>query len=296
MAKFDTYQHVTDQIIASLVAGTPAWRKPWTGESGGFPFPLRSTGEHYRGINVIMLWMTAAEKGYRSAYWFTFRQAKEHNAHVRKGEKSTTVVKYGTVERTDEDSGEDKAIPYAKAYSVFNADQIEGLPEEYHGTAPEEPRDLGAEADPRLDAFFAATGIEIRTSDDPRAYFNKAENFVHMPSIGTFHDAGGYYGILAHESCHATGHKSRLDRFARFSDRKSYAVEELIAELGNVMVCAQLGLTPDFGQSAAYIESWLRALKDDKRIIFKAASEAQKAADWLMQTAPADMIDEREAA
>ena len=284
MAKFDTYQIVTDQIIASIEAGTPAWRKPWTGDTGGIPFPLRSNGEHYRGINVVMLWMTAAEKGYRSPYWFTFRQAKELGAFVRKGEKSTTVVKYGTVDRTDEETGEEKAIPYAKAYSVFNADQIEGLPEEYHGKPAEEPRDLGTEPNPELDAFFAATGIEIRTTDEPRAYYRPSEDFIHMPPIGTFHDAAGYYSTLAHEACHATGHKSRLDRLARFTDRKAYAFEELVAELGNCMVCAQLGLTPDFDQSAAYIKNWLRALKDDKRMIFKAASEAQKAADWLMQT------------
>ena len=296
MAKFDTYQHVTDQIIASIENGTPAWRKPWTGETGRIPFPLRSTGEHYRGINVIMLWIRAAEKGYRSPYWFTFRQAKEHNAHVRKSEKATTVVKYGTVERMDEATGEEKAIPYAKAYSVFNADQIEGLPEEYQGKLVEEPRDLGTEPDPALDVFFAATGIEIRTSDKPEAYYDRKNDYIHMPPIGTFHDAAGYYATLAHESCHASGHKSRLDRFTRFSDRKAYAFEELIAELGNCMVCAQLGLMPDFDQSAAYIESWLRALKDDKRLIFKAASEAQKAADLLMQSAPDDMIAEREAA
>lgn len=282
MAQFDLYQTVTDQIIRSIECGTPAWRKPWTGEKGGAPFPHRSNGEHYRGINVLMLWITAEEKGYRSPYWFTYRQAQEAGGQVRKGEKSATVVKYGTVEREDEATGDEKRVPYLKAYRVFNADQIDGLADEYHGTPAEAPRDLGTEADPILDAFFAATGAIIRTSDEPQAYYNPGEDFIHMPPVATFHSAAGYYATLAHEATHWTGDKSRLDRLSRFNDRKAYAFEELIAEIGNCMVCATLGLTPDFDQSAAYLQSWLRALADDKRLIFKAASEAQKAADLLL--------------
>ncbi|MFD2845546.1 ArdC family protein [Paracoccus cavernae] len=171
---------------------------------------------------------------------------------------------------------------------MFNADQIEGLPEQYHGKPAEGPRDLGTEADPALVAFFAATGIEIRTSDEPQAYYSPAEDFIHMPPIGTFYSAAGYFSTLAHEATHATGHSSRLDRFTRFADRKALAFEELVAELGNAFLCARLGLVPDFDQSAAYLQSWLRALADDKRLIFKAASEAQKAADFLFSTATED--------
>ena len=115
--KFDLYQHVTDRIIASIEAGTPAWRKPWTGEAATMQMPLRSNGEAYRGINVVMLWLTAAEKGYRSAYWFTYRQAQELGGQVRKGEKGSTVVKFGTIEREDEQTGEEKKIPYLKGYT-----------------------------------------------------------------------------------------------------------------------------------------------------------------------------------
>ncbi|MDP5309053.1 ArdC family protein, partial [Paracoccus spongiarum] len=211
-------------------------------------------------------------------------------------EKSATVVKYGTMDRKDPETGDEKTVGYAKAYRVFNSDQIDGMPEKDHAAPVEEPRDLGTEADPALEAFFDATGIARRTSDDPRAYYDIAGDFVHMPPVATFHDAGGYFATLAHECCHATGAAHRLDRFTRFSDRASYAFEELCAELGQVMICAQLGLTPDFGQSAAYCQSWLRALKDDRRMIFKAATEAQKDADWLMRTAPAGLIAERAAA
>lgn len=281
--KFDLCAHVTDSIIASIEAGTPAWRKPWTGEKGGAPFPLRSNGEPYSGINVLMLWLAADAKGYRAPRWFTYRQAQEAGGQVRKGEKSSTVVKYGTFEREDEATGEERRLPYLKAYRVFNAEQIDGLPAEYYGTPAEEARDLGTEANPELDAFFAATGAEIRTTDEPQAYYMPSEDYIHMPPIATFHDAAGYYATLAHEATHWTGHKSRLDRFSRFTDRKAYAFEELIAEIGNCMVCARLGLTPDFEQSGAYIQGWLRALKDDKRLIFKAASEAQKATDLLVK-------------
>lgn len=295
MARVDLYETVTNEIIASIEAGTPAWRKPWTGEDSAAPFPRRANGEGYRGINVLMLWLAATKRGYRSAFWFTYKQAQEAGGQVRKGEKSSTVVKYGTFDREDKETGEEKAVPYLKAYSVFNADQIEGLPDKFHAPAAEPIRDLGTEADPELDAFFAATGAEIRHTDEPRAYYSPAGDFIHMPPIATFHDAVGYYGTLAHEATHWTGHKTRLDRFSRFNDRKAYAFEELIAEIGNCMICATLGLTPDFGQSAAYIESWLRALKDDKRLIFKAAAEAQKAADLLMQTKTAE-TEERAAA
>ena len=281
MAKFDLYETVTNEIIASIEAGTPAWRQPWTGEKAGAPFPLRSNGEGYRGINVLMLWLVASKRGYRSAYWFTYRQAKEAGAQVKRGEKGATVVKYGTVAREDEATGAEKAIPYLKSYTVFNAEQIEGLPASFYGTPAEEARDLGTEADPELEAFFAATGAEIRTTEEPRAYYDLIGDFIHMPPITTFHSAAGYYATLAHEATHWTGAKGRLDRFEKFNDRKAYAFEELIAEIGNCMVCAHLGLTPDFGQSGAYIKGWLRALQDDKRMIFKAAAEAQKAADFL---------------
>lgn len=292
---FDLYQHVTDSIIASIEAGTPAWRKPWTGEGRAAQMPLRANGEAYRGINVLMLWLAADAQGFGSAYWFTYKQAEAAGGQVRKGEKSATVVKYGTIAREDETSGDERQIPFLKSYRVFNADQIDGLPEVFTAPAAEPARDLGTEPDADLDAFFAATGLEIRSTDRPQAYYDPQRDFIHMPPITSFHDAAGYYGTLAHEATHATGHATRLDRFSRFSDRKAYAFEELIAEIGNCMLCAQLGVMPDFDQSAAYVESWLRALKDDKRMIFKAATEAQKAADYLLgcaaQTRPQTQTD-----
>ena len=280
---FDPYSHVTDSILAELERGTAPWRKPWTGEAAGFALPERWTGEPYRGINILLLWSEAARRGYRAARWMTYRQAQELGAQVRKGEKSATIVKYGTVERATEDGADGektKTIPYLRAYRVFNAEQIDGLGPEYFAEA-EPPRDLGTRADPALDAFFAATGARIETSADPRAYYDRAADRIHMPPIATFLDAAGYYGTLAHETAHWTGAAGRMDRFGRFTTRDAYAFEELIAEIASAFVGARIGVAPDFGQNAAYLASWLDALKADKRAIFKAASEAQKAADYL---------------
>jgi len=278
--KFDLHQTITDQIIAAIEAGCPPWRKPWTGSTVGACLPLRCNGEPYRGINILVLWAVAAAQGYTSARWLTFKQAKDLGASVRKGEKSATVVKFGTIEKEDE-CGEERVMPYAKAYRVFNADQIEGLPVDFY-VQPEPARDLGTKADQAMDAFFAATGATIDTTEEPRAYYNIPQDRIHMPPIGTFQDASGYYGTLAHELTHWTGAASRLDRFGRFADRKAYAFEELVAEIGNCLLCATLGLTPDFEQSGAYIEGWLRAMKEDTKAIFRAASEAQKATDFIL--------------
>jgi len=164
------------------------------------------------------------------------------------------------------------------------------LPAEFY-ILPDPPRDLGTVADPELEAFFAATGAQIDVTEEPRAYYNIKTDRIHMPPIGTFHRAAGYYGTLAHELTHWTGATKRLDRLGRFNDRKAYAFEELVAEIGNCMLCAQIGVEPEFDQSAAYVEGWLEAMKEDSRAIFRAASEAQKAVDYIMdRTAQADRM------
>jgi len=281
--KFDVYAHVTDTIIAEIEAGTPPWRKPWAGGASGIALPTRHNGEEYRGINVLMLWVMAAKNGYVSSRWMTYKQAQDLGGQVLKGQTSSTVVKYGTFTR-ENDLGDEEELPYARAYRVFNADQIEGLPEDYY-IRPKAPRDLGTAKDPELEAFLSRTGAEILTSDDPRAYYSPAKDHIHMPPIATFHNAAGYYGTLAHEVIHWTGSEKRLERIKKFTNREAYAFEELVAEIGACFLGAQIGVAPEFGQSAAYVESWLKALKEDKRAIFRAASEAQKAADFVLHAA-----------
>lgn len=286
MATPDIHQHVTDTIVAAIEAGTPPWRQPWTGGATGAMLPLRHNGKEYRGINILILWAEAHAKGYNSARWMTFKQAKDLGGMVRKGEKCARSVFYGTFEKDDEQGpeGEAKRIPYAKCNNVFNADQIDGLPEEYY-IRPNPPRDLGTKSDPEIDAFFARTGAKIVTSDDPRAYYKPATDEIHMPPVSTFYTPQGYYSTLAHELAHWTGGSARLDRIKRFQKREDYAFEELVAEIANCFICLRLGITPEFDQTAAYVEGWLKALKDDKGMIFKAASEAQKAVDYLFPEA-----------
>lgn len=279
--RFDIKQHVTDTIIEQIEAGTPPWRKPWTGTAGAC-LPVRHNGEAYRGINILMLWACAMKNEFSSAHWMTFKQAKDLGGTVKKGSKSSKSVYYGTIEKEDENNeeGDKNIIRFAKSFSVFNADQIEGLPDSFY-VQPEPPRDLGTKADPNLDDFFAATGAEIITSAKPRAYFEPMQDHIHMPPIATFYSASKYYGVLSHEMTHWVCGERRLATQKTDANREEYAFDELVAEIGAAMLSVQLGVEPEFDQNAAYIEAWLKALKGDKDLIFKAAAEAQKAVDMI---------------
>lgn len=282
--RFDIKQHVTEAIIEEIEAGTPPWRKPWTGETGGASFPLRHNGEAYRGINILILWLTSMNRGYTSARWMTFKQARELGGCVRKGETSTKSVYYGTYEKeTEGETGETETCTsrFAKSFSVFNADQIDGLPDDYY-IRPAPPRALGTEADARLDAFFAATGAKIVTTDDPRAYYSPQDDHVHMPPIATFHDAACYYGCLSHEVGHYYLADHRIGTQKKFTTKAEYAMGELEAEIFSAFLAVHLGFEPHFDQTAAYVEGWLKALKEDRNAIFSAAAQAQKAFDHVV--------------
>ena len=287
--KFDVYQHVTDTILAEIEKGCVPWHQPWTSGRSGMALPKRVTGEMYRGINVLMLWLTTSARGYASPTWMTYRQAQELGGQVRKGEKSVTVVKFGAIEKEVEDTvtGEANTVKrlYARAYHVFNVDQIDGLGDAWYAR-PEAARDLGTEADPALDAWFGAMAVPIAQSDEPAAYYLPAEDRIHMPRIATFESAEAFYGTLAHEMAHATNHPRRLDRrHEGKTQRENYAREEVVAELAASMVGARLGIRVQFDQSAAYLESWIKAMREDNRAIIRAASMAQAAADWMFSTA-----------
>jgi antirestriction protein ArdC len=232
-----------------------------------------------------VLWSEAVTKGYSAPIWMTFRQAFELNAHVRKGERGSTVVYASTITRSgkDTETGEETeaTIPFLKSYTVFNVEQIEDLPPQYHAVA--EPRLDPVQRIERADAFFAATRADIKHGGN-RAYYNIGSDFVQMPAFEAFRDAESYYATLAHECTHWTRHESRLARAfgrKRWGDA-GYAMEELVAELGSAFLCADLDLTPEVREDhAAYIASWLEVLKNDKRAIFSAAAHAQRAADFL---------------
>ena len=299
MAKehFDIKQHVTDTIIAQIEAGTPPWRKPWTGASGSACFPLRHNGEAYRGVNILMLWATAHVKGYNSPRWMTFKQARDLGGCVTKGEKAAKSVFYGSIEKDDAGGSEGEEgktrIHYAKTNNVFNAEQIEDLPEAYY-VRPDPPRDLGTKPDADLEAYFAATGAKIVTSDEPRAYYHATEDYIHMPPIGTFYSASEYYGCLSHEAGHWVCGSNRLATQKAHANRMEYAFDELVSEIFSGFLAVQLGIEPHFDQSAAYIEGWIKAMKADNSVIFKAAAEAQKALDFINNLT--GQAEEREAA
>jgi antirestriction protein ArdC len=285
--KSDVYRTITDRIVRDLERGVRPWLNPWSADNteGRIIRPLRANGTPYRGINVLMLWSVAVEDGFSSPFWMTNRQAIELNAHVRKGACGTLVVYSDRIVRTETDSktGEEaeREIPFMKGYTVFNCDQIEGLPEHYY--AKPAPRSETMQRIARADAFFAATGATIRHGGN-LAFYTPANDFVQMPPFEAFRDAEAYYATLAHELTHWTRHPARLNRDfgrKRWGDA-GYAMEELVAELCSAFLSADLELTPEVREDhASYLASWIDVLKNDKRAIFSAASYAQRAADFL---------------
>lgn len=292
MSKFASRQthespaaRITREIIARLEAGTRPWIRPWRGTTTARP--LRACGIPYRGLNVFWLWMIADFCGFTSPYWMTYRQAALLGGQVRKGEKSTIAIFYKSYAKEVEapDTGErtSEARRVLKAYAVFSADQVDGLPERFHPapvTAPVEPE--GREAE--LDAFFAALPIHLRHQGD-EAYYEPLVDRITMPSPTLFSGFDQYYATLGHESAHWSGHKSRLDRDlkGRFGS-DAYAMEELIAELSSAILGAELGLpVTHLDHHASYIDHWLTVLKRDDRAILTAAAKAEEAASMLLK-------------
>ena len=290
--KLDVYSKVNNKIITDLEHGNLTWLQPWqSGHAAGhISRPLRAGGKAYRGVNVLMLWASAMESGFNSPLWVTYKQAAELGGQVKKGEKGSLVVYADTFKKTGtDDKGEDveTTIPFMKGYTVFNAEQVDGLPNHFYATVAPINKDTQ-----RLDSaerFFTATGATIKHGGG-QAYYMPSQDTVQMPEFPTFRDGESYYATLAHEMTHWTRHPSRLDRDLgrkRFADA-GYAMEELVAEIGAAFLCADLGITPETREDhAAYIASWLKVLKNDKRAIFTAASHAQKAIDHLHGYQPA---------
>jgi antirestriction protein ArdC len=287
----DVYTRVTDRIIEDLARGVRPWVKPWsTGQAGTqIALPLRSNGTPYRGINVLLLWGAAQDRGFTASRWMTYRQAQELGGQVRKGEAGSLVVFANRVTKTEtDDKGEDveREIPVMKGYTVFNVEQIDGLPEQYR-SQPRPALPVGApvpQPHAQAEAFFAATGAVFRHGGG-RAFYAPAHDVIQLPPVAAFRDAQAYAGVKAHELVHWTGHPSRNAREfgKRFGDQ-AYAFEELVAELGAAFLCALLGVTPEVREDhAAYLSHWLQVLKQDKRAIFTAATHAQRAMDYLQE-------------
>lgn len=276
-AKPDMYQTVTDNIIRALEAGVKPWVCPWTGNGADFGLPANfSTGTAYSGINIMLLWSSAAEQGYTDSRWLTYKQAAEQGGQVRKGEHGTTIIYYKMLEKENE-AGETEHIPMLKTFTVFNVQQIDNLAVEYAALP-------AASFDPieKAEALTARSGAKI-TEKGIQAFYRSATDEIYLPERFRFNNAADFYATQLHELIHWTGAKSRLNREKgdKYGSDK-YAFEELIAELGCAFLMADLGITGDV-QHESYISSWLKALNDDKRFIFKAASAASKAHRYLRE-------------
>ena len=293
-------QELTDKIVEALEAGTRPWVKGWASQGG---LALRACGEAYRGINQFLLGLQAGALGYTSPFWLTYKQAQADGLQVRKGEKSTVVVFHAPLIVKDDKAPEGiKKLFLLKTYRVFNLSQLdlgegtESIPAKYQRNAlvvvDTKARDLEAEG------ALRSSGIRI-VEKGAQAFYSPLTDMVTMPRFEDFQTTGGFLATLAHELVHATGHQDRLARdgivkFDRFGSEQ-YAFEELIAELGAAMVCGMLGVAGEhIDNHAAYVGSWLKKLKGDRKAIFQAATKAGAAATWVLQNHVAGELEEHE--
>lgn len=295
-ARRDFRQEVTDQIVAMLEKGTAPWQKPW--EPGVLQLPLNpTTGKVYRGGNALHLMAVAGRKGFEDPRWLTYRQAQEQGWQVRQGEKGTHIEfwQFPEHERGRESSEKPNAADSLgdqtgredtrsrmlhRIYTVFNGQQIEGIPP----YAPEKTKEW--EAVQAGERILVNSGARITHDQDDRAFYSPASDKIHLPPREAFKNASDYYGTALHELSHWSGHPTRLNRETlnesyRFGDT-NYAKEELRAELASVFLAAEKGIPHNPEQHAAYVASWIQTLKNDKNEIFRAAKDAHAAADYLI--------------
>lgn len=294
--KTDIHADITQRFIEALENGTRPWERDWL----TYGRPLRSTGQEYRGINMLILSDQADRCGYSNPNWLTYNQAAELGGNVRKGEKSTAIVFYKQSRLVDGEGapvadakGNDRSLWMLRRYNVFNVEQVDGLPEGKFQlpTLPTTQLERD-EAEKAAEAALRSTGAQIDNEGNGRAFYRPSTDSIHLPRFEAFLNVGGYLTTMAHELCHWTGAKHRLDRdmTGRFGS-KDYAFEELVAEIGAAFVCARLGIAGShFDNHAAYVSGWLEKLRGDKKFIFKAAALAQKAADLVLQNATAQDI------
>ena len=285
------YDDITDKIIADLEEGRFPWVQPWGTAAAKAPLAMprnAATARQYSGINVLILWGAVIQHGYPTQHWLTFRQALSLGGNVRKGEHGTTVVYADRFTPEDEkrrarETGEEAgSIPFLKRFTVFNAAQCEGLPDNIAVEAPPPPPGM---IEPQVEALIAATGIDFRIGGN-RAYYAPAQDYVQVPPPQAYFEPINWHRTALHEIGHATGHETRLGRdFSGSFGTKKYAFEEMIAEISSAFCCASLGIVPTV-RHADYVGSWLEVMREDSRAIVRAASQASKAADWILSHLP----------
>jgi len=290
---------VTNKIVAALKSGAvPFWRQMWAkSEHSGRPTNAVS-GKSYRGINQLLLSLS----GHGSKYWATYNQWKSLGGQVRRGEKGTTAILYKPIKKTKiNDVGEEEvsSFPLMRSFHVFHLSQIDGDLKQFRDTPRPDSETTFQEFGP-AEEVFAATGSDLRFGGD-RAFYSPSSDYIQMPQKEAFKNETSYYSVLAHETVHWTGHENRLNRlkkFARFGS-ESYAVEELVAELGAAFLSTELGLpqSDDLSNVTAYLGHWLKVLERDHTAIFTAASAASKGVDFIWEMShPKEEIETEELA
>lgn len=289
--KRDYRQEVTDSIIKMLEDGTAPWQKPW--QPGALEMPLNPTSEKpYRGGNAVQLMAVGVTRGYDDPRWMTYRQAQQNGWQVREGEKGTQIEYWefpkssGVSDRkapeptSDPDDKKQPRRMIHRVYTVFNAKQIEGVPE--HKPKQHEEFEIVNAGE----SILQHSGARISHDQNDRAFYNRNIDAIHLPPKAAFSKAADYYGTALHELGHWTGHPTRLNRDTLNSSKhfgdENYAREELRAELASVFLSAERGIPHDPANHAAYVGSWIKALQDDKNEIFRAANDAHRATDFLL--------------
>jgi len=278
MNKDEIHDTVTRLIVEELESGNVPWRKGWN--SHGYMPTSMTTGKPYTGINTLILSIVASRKKYSRGLWLTYKQASALGGQVMKGEKGTHIIYYKMLDGTDKLTGEPISYPVMKSYVVFNLDQCENVATPAKYLVKQEPVEVLPALEGIVKGYTNAPSIYY--SEQDRAFYDPSDDSITLPSLAQFESAEEHAYTLCHELVHSTGHKSRLDRWSE-ADKpsrfgcESYAKEELVAELGACMILSSAGLALDIPNSTAYIKNWLKALKDDKTLIFKASAKASKA-------------------
>lgn len=291
----DVYKTITDKIISLLEeVSVKDWQAPFADLAAqGIPYnPV--TGNHYQGVNIPFLWFYQQEKSFRSNQWASFKQWQNKGAKVRKGERGSQVVFFKPLVKSEiNEQGEEEVskIPMLRLYTVFNASQVDGYEHEENPAPNANSLVRPIEA---VEKFCANTGADIRDNGRIQAYYHRLEDYIQIPAPIFFIPTErwtateGYFSTLFHELVHWSGapHRLNRDKAKNAAERQKYAQEELVAELGSAFLCAQFNIAQAPYNHAAYIKSWLAALRNDTKFIFRASAEAARAVDYLNSQQP----------
>lgn len=277
--KFDIYQVVTDKIIEKMESGNFSWTKGWSGAfDGAFN---RVSKKQYSLLNQMLL--------NHSGEYATFKQWVSLGGKIKKGEKSEMVVFWNMIkkeEKQEDGTVKEIVIPMLKYFNVFHISQVEGVEPLPKNERPE--NEMINDAQTIVNNYLLKNKLKLVNQDKNRAYYSPSFDYINMPKLNQFTSSNEYYSTLFHEMVHSTGHKSRLDRGLENNTgfgSEDYSKEELVAEIGSAFLCniANIETEDTFKNSVAYLQSWIKVLKSDKKFIVSASSRAEKAVDFILE-------------